>query len=472
MENTMKNSVVEKLNHFISSEIEKICNEYEQKIQLLEQQNEKLMQELEHCRQQLLALESNDTNNKANENYEPAKFLPDKKAIYIKNIIASNTNTPSINHFSQLVSQCNDLILKSEDEDILKAVLKKYLDITFKNNRIQITKVLDEDNSGLVDYLITNPTCIFEKLQLFSKLKLTTYANRFIETLLTEQVAFLKNTLSPEQLAHLFWYAYLYNYQELYLKHFNNIVTVTNPLTSIYFKRVNQKSEKKYTKEVRQLLNSMDIFNDIDRGIIKNKLIRKNVMNSADSSNSTFPIIHTIFVIKEIDKSKVVQKFSLKRATISITLVDNANNKSQKNIEAFIDEKQTKAYITDKQYATYLDQFAPFRPKISNYYYDFKWPSTEIVNRSTTEDTPLQKVSDLKSMGYSYILNSNKRWAILSNAVNKIGLKKVAYTLATNTKRLKGRKPKSPAIAIWEADLAKLKLEFYKNGFQWPSTKL
>lgn len=472
----MKNLVIEKLNNFIGSEIDKICNEYEQKIQQLEQQNKRLLQEVEQYRQQLLVLESNNINNKVNVRLEPERLLLEKKerkrTFSTEEIEALNLNALSSDRFLQLVKQFNDLIFESNDENIVKAILKKYSDIAVKSRRNHITKALNADNNRLANYLITDPNCIIEKLQLLSKLKLTAYAKQFIENLLTIHLSLLKDTHSAEQLSRLFWYAFLYDYQDLYLKSFNTVVTSANPLTSIYFKPVNQKLEKKYAKEVRNLLNSLGIFKTVDCDIIKSKLIRKNIIFSPGSNQMPLPTIQTIFVIREMDKSTFIQNFSLKREKIFINLVNTANNKSKKMIEAFVDVKHSKAYITDKQYEAYLNQFSPYRPKISDYYYNFKWPSTEIVNNAAIEATTLQKVSDLKSMGYSYILRGNKRWAILCNAVNEIGLKKVAYTLATNTKRLKGRKPKSPAIAIWEEDLARLKLEFYKNGFQWPSTKL
>lgn len=57
-------------------------------------------------------------------------------------------------------------------------------------------------------------------------------------------------------------------------------------------------------------------------------------------------------------------------------------------------------------------------------------------------------------------------------AVNQYTLKKVAYTLANNTKRLKGRKSDSLAIKIWESDLNRLKESFYTNQFNWPITTI
>ncbi|MER2107140.1 MAG: hypothetical protein ABS949_09385 [Solibacillus sp.] len=480
----MKNLVVEKLNNFIDAEIEKICNEYEQKIKELEEQNEELSHKLEQCRQQLLLIESNNIQKAAyNQVSEISKQeIPVPKEAIINDISKGfietiSMDTLSLKSFIHLIEQFNTILYESNDENTVNAVLNKYVDINAKKKQIHIKKTLVADDNKLTKHLTTSPICNIEKLQLFSKFKLTTHAKQYIENLLKVHVSLLKDTLSSEQLAHLFWYAFLYDYQSLFLTNFKNVATNENPLTSIYYKRIKQKDEKIFSKELRTILNNFNVFNNTDCDIIKSKLVRKNAIISSGLTEQkqkqlAFPVINNIYVIKEIDKSTFIQNFSLKRATILINLVDSSNNKSQKTIEAFVDAKQTKAYMTDKQYSAYLNQFSPFRPKISDYYHNFKWPSTEILNSLTVEATPLKKVSDLQAMGYQYNLKSNKRWAILCNAVNTLGLKKVVYTLASNTKRLKGRKPNSPAISIWESDLARLKRKFYTNGFQWPSTKI
>ncbi|MDR6999694.1 hypothetical protein [Neobacillus niacini] len=78
-------------------------------------------------------------------------------------------------------------------------------------------------------------------------------------------------------------------------------------------------------------------------------------------------------------------------------------------------------------------------------------------------------------MGYQ-ITNSTRdlRWKVLQRAVPAIGLRKVAYTIAGNVKLLKGQKNGkekfSYAIREWDHDLQKLKKQYYKKDFTWPST--
>ncbi|MGQ7890662.1 hypothetical protein [Paenibacillus sp. WC2504] len=112
---------------------------------------------------------------------------------------------------------------------------------------------------------------------------------------------------------------------------------------------------------------------------------------------------------------------------------------------------------------------------------EFKWPSTYAVetlkpgNKSDGNRFGLE--SPLHKLGYR-ITDSNrtKRWTILENeALPKLGLEKVANVIATNVKARKrqkgGAKKYSHAIYEWEYDLKKLKDNYYKRDFQWPTTE-
>lgn len=110
----------------------------------------------------------------------------------------------------------------------------------------------------------------------------------------------------------------------------------------------------------------------------------------------------------------------------------------------------------------------------------FSWPSTEIKGdgaSDSNENNLLNEESDLKKTGYQITgLTREKRWMVLEKAVEQLGLKKVAFTIAQHAKLRKGQKNGekkfSYAISEWEYDLAKLKKHYYKKDFTWPSTNV
>ncbi|MER2192167.1 MAG: hypothetical protein ABS951_14495 [Solibacillus sp.] len=67
-----------------------------------------------------------------------------------------------------------------------------------------------------------------------------------------------------------------------------------------------------------------------------------------------------------------------------------------------------------------------------------------------------------------------ERWAILQQAVQTLGLKKVADTLAGHIRRNKaktnGEIIYAKAISKWQHDLDKLKKTYYRKNFTWPKS--
>ena len=109
---------------------------------------------------------------------------------------------------------------------------------------------------------------------------------------------------------------------------------------------------------------------------------------------------------------------------------------------------------------------------------EFKWPSTEVLENKLTnknEHNSLNDTSDLRKLGYQITnLNREKRWEVLEKAVPTLGLRKVAYTIASNVKLRKGQKNGKIkfgySISEWEYDLERLKKQYYKKDFVWPNT--
>lgn len=487
------NSSLEIINNFLKTEIENLCEKYEEKLERLEEINKKLEQSLADSQQKLLLMESTIEQLKEKNNFnisttseKPNQYPNDNKNknsgyedLFIK---AKRIDSLTSKEFTVLMNQMNSEIMNTDNNFVISSILNFYNAITSDKKLNILKNSFKFSGYKATEQLLANPSCFIEKIKFLSTLKLLNYQKRYIHELLTTYAPLLKNTLNDKELTYLFWYAYLFNYENLFLEQFNNQPNwsaQSNPLTKLYFKQIKMEDVTKYVEDLRLLLTNMEIFKNSDIDIIKNKLLKRNLVISTKTNEKAKntdepPLINSIYVIKESDRFKFIDTFALTPSTISVNFVDKSNPKKNytDTIQALVDSKNSKAYITEKDLVSYKEKFSPLHLKISGYP-DFKWPSTDISDSSTLGGhTLLQQESNLKSLGYHHELDKNTRWDILGKAVRQFGLKNVAYTLAHNTKRLKGRKPDSVAISIWETDLNRLKTKFYRNQFQWPTTKL
>jgi hypothetical protein len=118
------------------------------------------------------------------------------------------------------------------------------------------------------------------------------------------------------------------------------------------------------------------------------------------------------------------------------------------------------------------------KPIITKNSVSFSWPSTNVTGSSIESESDFNKLhekSALRKMGYQITNTSREmRWSVLQRAVPALGLKKVAFTIASHIKLRKGQKNGkekfSYAIREWEHDLKRLKRQYYKKDFTWPST--
>lgn len=491
----MKNLSLANINNFIETEINKLCAEYEEKIKHLEELNKKLEQSLSDSQQKILKLTSEmdqskeniisnniATNDMTNQfPYDITNGHYNQKDLMEK---AKSIDTMSKKTAANLMNKMNSLLLTTDNDLVIKSILIIYNTIKVDHKLNQLKQVLISNGYQNLKKLLDSPSNCIEKIQLLSNLKLINYQKKYIRKLLTSDLPI--NTFTDKELANLFWYAYLFDYDSLFLKQFKNKknwLSQTNPTTKIYFEQIKEENIQQFSVNLKQVLTSMGITKFTDLEILKKKLFKKNLVSSSNiggktnekaSDKGTPPIINYVYVIKQTDYFKFIDTFSLKPSTISVKFIHKSDPKKFyiKTIQALIDPKESKAYITEKDLLTLKTKHSPLHLKISGYP-DFKWPSTEISNSAVSNGSSnLQQVSDLKSLGYHHELDKNTRWEILCKAVKQLGLKKVAYTLASNTKRLKGRKPDSPTIKIWETDLNRLKQKFYRSEFQWPSTKI
>lgn len=107
----------------------------------------------------------------------------------------------------------------------------------------------------------------------------------------------------------------------------------------------------------------------------------------------------------------------------------------------------------------------------------FKWPSTDAneSNGSSDREGNFRDETELHRLGYRITgLNRSQRWDVLvRRAIPKITLKEIVNTIARNVRLRKsqigGSTKFSHAIGEWEHDLKRLKQEYYKSNFTWPT---
>lgn len=107
----------------------------------------------------------------------------------------------------------------------------------------------------------------------------------------------------------------------------------------------------------------------------------------------------------------------------------------------------------------------------------FRWPSTEVLESDghSDRDGNFREETPLHRLGYRITgLNRVQRWDVLvRRAIPNIALKEIVYTIARNVRLRKaqtgGRAKFSYAIGEWEHDLKRLKKEYYKSNFTWPT---
>lgn len=109
----------------------------------------------------------------------------------------------------------------------------------------------------------------------------------------------------------------------------------------------------------------------------------------------------------------------------------------------------------------------------------FDWPTTEAVETTgaSDRDTEFRSRTRLNELGYQITgLARSDRWGVLTaRAVPNLGLELTATTIAQFVRLRKaqrdGRTRYRHAIVEWEYDLSRLKDEYYRGGFIWPSTE-
>lgn len=496
----MTDQFLKNLNNYLEKQIPLLLSPYIEENTLLQQQNKELQLEIEILKEQLQALleksepimdkpaftKEESPKDKIEWFYTYLNALESNNeqvlAIYTPNFVKQANSMNQINKtsFPNFLKKLVDLLLQTKNIKTIETILTLFLKASgSKKNSILLHL---KNNSLLKNKLVKNEQLCNLKLQLFNYFKLSTTSKDYIAYLLKNHAVQIENSITNEQFSQLFWYAFIFNEEKLFFQVYSHKQQWLreNPLTTIYFKASDKKLTSAQLQQYNNILKKAKILTSDELMKIYKKL---DIHKKTDSKTTeTQPIVkltkyfskNNLYVIKDAAVSRFKKEFILKPGTISLKLYEGNSSLNGKTVkmEVLLNSKRTAAYITEKDFNQYKKKFSPLKLQASKYYYDFVWPSTTISSttnsKSVQEALPLNQESKLAKLGYHYTLHQNVRWDILKKAVKQFGLQSVAYTLASITKRLKGRSPDSKAIVVWEFDLQRLKQTFYKRNFNWP----
>lgn len=336
--------------------------------------------------------------------------------------------------------------------------------------------------------------------------------NRRVFILLFERILnnwdVFSGQITEKKIEKLLWYGFVIGYDSILLKRgsLDGVLLESNRAGIKLYKYLqnklsNQKSSNlNYIEKVIDAINNKASFSSFEKEHIIGRIeIRAKVsisdMRSPKNSKSSKDVIFSKDIRRlspySLPPGTTLGKIK-KKVNVTVAVYESKISPSiikTLKVELFTDRNQIDYYATKKTIKTlkeasrtgHLSARIVEMPKVKKEKTQikvaneelFKWPSTEVNQTNTKNDLALSEKSALRKLGYQ-ITDSTKseRWSILEQAVPKLGLRTVAYTIAGNVKLRKGQK-NGPAkfryaISEWEHDLNKLKQAYYKKDFPWP----
>lgn len=183
--------------------------------------------------------------------------------------------------------------------------------------------------------------------------------------------------------------------------------------------------------------------------------------------------LHNFHIINEADLKLFQDEYTLQEGEISVVLfdVEGVEETDQTvQLRAYVSHDETEAFILEKAFKAERKKYLPYRLLGSRKHYAVDWATDHILQKegSLKRYLHLGPSSELEDFGYEVrTLSNEERWTILQNAVQIIGLKKVAQTIIAHINQRKsqenGEQFYANAIAKWRFDLAQLKKHYIQN---------
>lgn len=475
----MTNTFKENIYAFIEAQVPLLLEPYVKEIDSLKNEKASLQQQVEQLSKEVLQLKKqlhtktetiDDEIINWFENYIEALRNNHKKlCAALKPELQDRLleiNTIKGDAFFGFVKKIVGVSLSTQNDQLLEVVLMILLQA--QGAREQDVINYFKTNSQFLNRNVKNPNLCNTKIQLLMKYNLPTKTRTYINLLLNEYSQQVLAELNAVEFAQLFWYSFLHHEEKRFLKVFahKKQALSTDSMTALYFKSLENgmmdsilNLYKMSLRETNILSNEqlISVYKKIDNPAVAESI---GEFNDQTSHRNYFPK-NSLYVVKDAALQTFKEHFLLQPGIITMELFEgNSRLKSREvRLAVLLNELKDTAYIAEKDFKQYKDAFSPYKLQASMHYYNYVWPTTDIApaspveknltaSASSEEKGSLNEKSKLKEMGYHYTKNEPERWGILRRAVNLHGLHSVASTLASNTRRLKGRAPESPAILV------------------------
>jgi hypothetical protein len=433
----------------------------------------------------------------------------------------SNLNKEELEQLTKYLTS----LFKYRQHDVqeLDTIYKTVLSIIKRNSHLkEIKNFLRSNVKHITDQILgTNePNLITELASIYFYYNMNDILLSYFEKVIKEW-EYIDSSIEQNDFFRLLWFSFYLNKDRRLLKKVKaSSAYVTQPETDIIlynlfkniFKGTNvSSSELKKVESYQKQIISLDsfekekVFKSLNKRIKKfeEKAIHISSNHSQrvkiNPNQSTRKIMYVTKINSNEYKIPTTNK-ELTEEWIQLKVFKDTFSRKEEGyvlVKALSDNKKGKAYVTNNLYKD-------IRKKVGNKWLDvreyngedkiekqsgkeelnhkvFSWPSTELSDNKSSvtidDKSLLNEESDLKKLGYQITGKSReKRWKVLEIAVKQIGLRKVAYTIAQHVKLRKGQKNGtrkfSYAIGEWEYDLSKLKSQYYKSNFTWPTTNI
>lgn len=487
----MKEQIVFNVQHTLPNQLQQLIDYYEQqmgvlqsKIELLQQENEQLQQQVQQSSQ--------------HENNVVEQWLEDcQNAVKHNNEMKLQQLTQSVTTPAKMIARMSkeerhatlyqmlDLLASSSNKiDLFIFHLLKNL--YGRNVNTDVRRILTDEHQFIIENMEKNAdlhSLVVETLLLFNLTALLEYYRSKV----LEDVQLLSR-LNSDQLIQLFWLSFIVNNEEQFMKNcpaMHKAALQKHELSPFYVYGDKQELNNDAYNRLKRPLNLTPLLTDRQKeeAFAKlNKLVlaempELTVKNKIDNSLPKFAK-DRLHIVKDADLMKFQQKFNLTEQEIVTNLYTASGKRfrnSKEQLRAFVSPSKDKAFISEHDFNIHYNRNKPKLLIGSMAYYDFKWPTTEIKGTESPvkNELNLKEKSDLRALGYQVSsLTKAERWPILQNAVQQLGLHKVAYTIANNIRLKKsvnnGATIYAKAISEWQHDLDKLKHTYYKKNFNWP----
>lgn len=404
-----------------------------------------------------------------------------------KNMDAMNDHA-----FEQLIQLLKEIVQTTyqHTQHTLAFFLKLFL--ACEAERAQCIRELVISNPSFCDMLKEDVQLFPLKVQFFMKYGDQEETRLYFKKMIYQYAKEIGEQSTRTELVQLFWVSFLYNCHKTFIQAYRASLKglKRDGRTALYFKGLYAETPDKTVNQYKHTLATAQLLSDEQLKDVFKK-IDKLRSDAKRAANPPFPL-KKLFYIPDEQVPNLKRLPLLKNSRIQVELTSPKHIK-RFSLKVLMHHATGKAYMSESDYKAFAIKVAPYEIHLeksmlqyeateATSYYDeqAKKQIDTIVEKQprkvkkavqpSEKKVQLHQKSKLAQVGYHYSLSDEKRWRLLQVAVNRFGLNSIAYTLATSTTRLKGRKRNSPAIAIWETDLERLRVHYFKNDFNWPYT--